>query len=105
MSVLPDSSQTVVTYLGYLLESGTIEKSLQFYVSVINTVHNDFEYPTQACGHLVKLALKGFAELQGSCMLQPQQVTAFPTEHMFTIVQFGLRPDASKHHIRVCVLV
>ena len=52
-----------------------------------------------ACGHLVKLARKGFAELQGSSMLQPQQVT----EHMFAIiVQFGLRPDASKHHIRVC---
>jgi hypothetical protein len=28
--------------------------------------------------------------------------TAFPAEHMFAIVQFGLRPDASKHHIRVC---
>jgi hypothetical protein len=35
-------------------------------------------------------------------MLQPQQVTVFPAEHMLTIVQFGLRPDASKHHIRVC---
>jgi hypothetical protein len=35
-------------------------------------------------------------------MLQPQQVTAFPAEHMFTIVHFGLRPNASKHHIRVC---
>ena len=35
-------------------------------------------------------------------MLQPQQVTVFPAEHMFAIVQFGLRPDASKHHIRVC---
>ena len=28
--------------------------------------------------------------------------TSFPAEHMFAIVQFGLRPDASKHHIRVC---
>ena len=45
---------------------------------------------------------KGFAELQGSAMLQPQQVTAFPAEHMFVIVKFGFRPDASKHHIRVC---
>jgi hypothetical protein len=59
---------------------------------------SDFEYPPPACGHLVKLARKGFAELQGSSMLQPQQVTAFPAEHMFTIVMFGLRP----HHIRVC---
>ena len=45
---------------------------------------------------------KGFAELQGSVILQPQQVTVFPAEYMFVIVQFGLRPDASKHHIRVC---
>jgi hypothetical protein len=51
---------------------------------------------------LVKLARKGFAELQGSSMLQPQQVTAFPAEHMLTIVMYGLRPDASKHQIRVC---
>ena len=35
-------------------------------------------------------------------MLQPQQVTAFPAEYMFTIVRFGLRPNDSKHHIRVC---
>jgi hypothetical protein len=93
MSALPSSSQTVVSYLGYLLESGTISaKSLQPYLSAINTVHNDFEYPPPACGHLVKLARKGFAELQGSSMLQPQQVTAFPAEHMLTIVMYGLRP-------------
>jgi hypothetical protein len=103
MSALPASSQTVVAYLGYLLESGSISaKSLQPYLSAINAVHNDFEYPPPACGHLVKLARKGFAELQGSSMLQPQQVTAFPAEHMFTIVRYGLRPNASKHHIRVC---
>jgi hypothetical protein len=103
MSVLPASSQKVVAYLGYLLESGTISaKSLQPYLSAINAVHNDFEYPPPACGHLVKLARKGFAELQGSSMLQPQQVTAFPAEHMLTIVMYGLRPDASKHQIRVC---
>jgi len=102
MSALPASSQTVVAYLGYLLESGSISaKSLQPYLSAINAVHNDFEYPPPACGHLVKLARKGFAELQGSSMLQPQQVTAFPAEHMFTIVRYGLRPNASKHHIRV----
>jgi hypothetical protein len=103
MSALPASSQTVVAYLGYLLESGTISaKSLQPYLSAINAVHNDFEYPPPACGHLVKLARKGFAELQGSSMLQPQQVTAFPAEHMLTIVMYGLRTDASKHQIRVC---
>jgi hypothetical protein len=33
-------------------------------------------------------------ELQGSSMLQPQQVTAFPAEHTFTIVRDGLRPNA-----------
>ena len=37
-----------------------------------------------------------------SSILQPQQVTAFPAEHMLTIVMHGLRPDASKHQIRVC---
>ena len=60
------------------------------------------EYPLPVCGHLVKLARKGFPELQVSSILEPQQVTVFPEEHMFPIVQFGLRPDASKHHIRVC---
>jgi hypothetical protein len=43
MSALPASSQAVVAYLGYLLESGTISaKSLQPYMSAINAVHNDF---------------------------------------------------------------
>jgi hypothetical protein len=105
MSALPASSQTVVTYLGYLLESGTISaKSLQPYLSAINAVHNDFEYPPPACGHLVKLARKGFAELQGSSMLQPQQVTAFPAEHMLTIVMYGLRPTFLSTRF-VCVRV
>jgi hypothetical protein len=37
MSALPASSQAVVAYLGYLLESGTISaKSLQPYMSAIN---------------------------------------------------------------------
>jgi hypothetical protein len=71
-------------------------------LSAINAVHNDFEYPPPACGPLVKLAREGFDEQQGSVMLQPQQVTAFPAEHMFAIVQFGLRPDASNHQVRVC---
>jgi hypothetical protein len=40
-------------------QSGTISaKSLQPYLSVINAVHNDFEYPPPAYGHLVKLARK-----------------------------------------------
>ena len=61
MCVLPVSSQTVVSYLGYHLEAGTISaKSLQTCLSVINTVHNDFQYPPPACGHLVNLARKGF---------------------------------------------
>jgi hypothetical protein len=51
---------------------------------------------------MVKLARKGFAELQGSPMMQSQQITVFPAEHMFTIVMYGLRPNASRHHIRVC---
>ncbi len=49
MSVLRASSQTVVAYLGSLLESGTISaKSLQAYLSVISEVHHDFEYPPPA---------------------------------------------------------
>ncbi len=62
MSVLTDLSQTVVVYLSYLLVSGTIgAKSLQPYLSAINTIHNGIEYPPPACGHLVKPARKGFA--------------------------------------------
>ncbi len=54
----------VSQYLGYLLESGTITaKSPQPYLSAINSVHNDLEYPPPACEHLVKLVRKGFAEL------------------------------------------
>jgi hypothetical protein len=70
--------------------------------SAINAVHNDFEYSPPACWHLVKLDRQGFTELQGSSMLQPHQVTVFPAEHMVPIVMYGLRPDASKHQIRVC---
>jgi hypothetical protein len=99
MSALPASSQTVVAYLGFLLESDTISaKSLQPYLSEINAVHNVFEYPPPSCGHLVKLACKGFAELQGSAMLPPQQVTAFPAEHMFSMVKFGSSSSATFCH-------
>ena len=76
MCALPMSSQTVVTYLGYLL--------------------NDFEYPSPAFGHLVKLVRKGFSELQDFSIFQPQQVTVFPSEHMLVIVHFGMHPDTSK---------
>jgi hypothetical protein len=90
MSALPVSSQPVVAYLGFLLESDTISaKSRQSYLSAIIVVHNVFEYPSQSYRHLVKLVCKGLPELQGSVMFQPQQVTAFPAEHMFVIVQFG----------------
>ena len=72
MCALSVSSQTVVAYLGYLLEAGTISaKSLQPYLSTINAVHNDFEYPSPVCGHLVKLSRKGFTELHDSVMFQP----------------------------------
>ena len=36
-------------------------------------------------------------------MLQLHQVTVFPEDHLVYLVQFGLRPEASKHHIHVCV--
>jgi hypothetical protein len=88
MSPSPVYLQTVVTYLGYLLESGKI---VQPYLSTINVFHYDFEYPSPTCGHVVKLTLKGFSEPQGSSILQPQEVTGFPAEYMFTIVMFGLR--------------
>ena len=88
MCALSASSQTVVAYLGYLLDSDTIStKSIHLYLNASNTVHNDFEYPPPVCGHLVKLAHKGSPELQGSSILQPQEVRAFPVEHMLIIVQ------------------
>jgi hypothetical protein len=44
MNALPSSSQTVVVYLDYFLESDSISaKSLQPYLSAINVVHNNFE--------------------------------------------------------------
>ena len=112
MCSLPVSSQTVVSYLGYLLEAGTISaKSLQSYLSAINGVHNDFEYPPPVCGHLVKLARKSFAELQGSVILQPQQVTVFPThqETPFTRNAFTrARPSApllALYDVSLCVSI
>jgi hypothetical protein len=50
MSTLTDSSQTVVAYLGYVLDSGSISaKSFQPYLSVINDVHTDFEILPSSC--------------------------------------------------------
>ena len=64
MCALTVSSQTVVTYKGYLLEAGTISaKLLQPYLSAINAVDNEIERRPPARGHLVELAHKGFAEL------------------------------------------
>jgi hypothetical protein len=75
MSVLAVSSQTVLTYLGYLLQLGTISvNSLQTSLSLINAVHNDFEYLSPECGYLVKLVRKGFAEL---CMCLTDQFVFF----------------------------
>jgi hypothetical protein len=68
MIALPASSQTVVTYLGFLLGLGSIRaQSLQTYLSTINAVHNDFENPPLVCGHLVKPVRKCFAELLRVC--------------------------------------
>jgi hypothetical protein len=54
MSALPASSQTVVAYLGFLLESDTISaKSRQPYLSATIAVHNVLEYPPPSCGYLV----------------------------------------------------
>ncbi len=53
---------------------------LQSYLSVINAVHNDFEYPTPADGHLVKLTRKSFAELQGDLLAASHGV--FSREHV-----------------------
>ena len=99
----------VVTYLGYLLEAEAhviSAKSLQPYLSVINVVRNGNEPQSPVCVHLVRLVHKGFAELQGSDMLQPQQVTVFPSTHMFVIVQSGFDPTVTSPSTTfVCVLV
>jgi hypothetical protein len=71
------------------------------------TILSTRQQHTDTVRQLVKLQRKGFPELQGSSMLQPQQVTVFPAEHMFTIVMYGLRPNVCRHHIcvSVCVLL
>jgi hypothetical protein len=47
MSALPVSSQTVVSYLGYLLESGTISKSLQMVPEFAPTLFERHQCGTQ----------------------------------------------------------
>jgi hypothetical protein len=61
----------------------TLEEALQrAFSSIKRTKGSRF-------GNPVKLARKGFAELQGSARFQPQQVTEFPAEHMFASCSSG----------------
>ncbi len=74
---------------------------------------------SQECEHVLSSDMKPYnKKLLGTSPVLIQEVTLpanfmlrnvscsfenFTTqEHMFTIVRYGLRPNASKHHIRVC---
>lgn len=62
---LPASEETVLLYIGRLLQRGTVAaSSMQPYLSAINTYHEDLGHPGPAKGRSITRAVKGMTAIQ-----------------------------------------
>lgn len=103
----PASSSTVLAYLGWLLDEGSVHaKSLQPYLSAINSFHADQGLDRPAVGHFVALARRGFDEIEGT--LDPNQATRqpLPASVAWAILCLGLStPDMATLRLTTCVVL
>lgn len=88
----PASTASVLAYLGYLQDEGLVHHgSLQPYLSAINSLHSDLGFPTPAAGPLVRLARKGFGEVEGELDPDRKQREALPADIALRIFRLGMR--------------
>ena len=79
---LPAAPPTIVGYIGWLAERGTIgADSLQPYLSAINSMHADHGLERPALGHLVRRARQGMARRQAALQTRDTRVP-LPAEHV-----------------------
>ena len=76
---MPAAQSTILLYLGFLQEEDKVHaRSLQPYMSAINQAHVDFGFAAPAVGQLLRLARRGFGEVEGASSLAPVRRTPLP---------------------------
>jgi len=102
----PAEPAHILAYLGYLCEQDRVHaSSLQPYLSAINSFHADLGHPKPAIGSLIHLARRGFGELEGEMDPDRARRAPLPAQVALQIIQFGLHPSSSAHHVRVCACI
>lgn len=105
LPICPARPEHIVAYLGFLCEEDKVHaSSLQPYLSAINALHADLGFERPAMGHLVQLARKGFAELEGELDPDQAQRAPLPASTALAIVRHGLLSDDPRV-IRACACV
>lgn len=88
---MPATQSTVLLYLGFLQEEDKVHaRSLQPYMSAINQAHIDFGFPAPAVGQLLRLARRGFGEIEGGSTLTPVRRAPLPASVVWRALQLGL---------------
>lgn len=88
---LPATTETVLGFLGWLQWSGRVAHgSLQQYMSAVNAAHVDNGFDKPAVGHLVRLARKGYGDLEVQREGPPNQRAGLPAEVVWQIMLVGL---------------
>jgi hypothetical protein len=83
-------SSSVLLYLGWMQEEDKVHaRSLQPCMSAINQAHVDFGFPPQAVGQLVRLACRGFGEVEGESSTSVRRVP-LPAAVVMQILKLGL---------------
>ena len=76
---MPASQSTILLYLGFLQEKDKVyARSLQPYMSGINQTHVDFGFSAPAVCQLLRLACRGFGEVEGGSSLAPVRRVPLP---------------------------
>ena len=90
LSPMPATSSSVLLYLGWLQEEDKVHaRSLQPYMSAINQAHVDFGFPPPAVGQLVRLARRGFGEVEGESSALVRRIP-LPAAVVMQILNLGL---------------
>ena len=90
LSPMPATSSSVLLYLGWLQQEDKVHaRSLQPYMSAINQAHIDFGFPPPAVGQLVRLARRGFGEVEGESSASVRRIP-LPAAVVMQILQLGL---------------
>ena len=101
---LPAQQSTILAYIGSLFEDGLQASSLQPYLSAINSWHADLHLPPPARGHLVTLARKGYAELEGEETVNLERRGPIAVDVILDIVVLGMR-TASRRTLRAATAI